>query len=151
MIPLPSSEQLFARRGEVPARVLIVDDEPLVCWALTAGLRAAGFDALAATDGASAMALAAVRPLPAVILVDVALRGGDGPGLCARLRAAVPAARLVPMALADEEVPRDAGAPAADVIRKPFDLSDVVRRVCAITGRRAPDDGRMAVMEGSPR
>ena len=150
MTPSSSSVKLFARRGEVPARVLIVDDEPLVCWALTAGLRAAGLEPLAATDGAAAMALAAVRPPPAVILVDVALPGADGPGLCARLRAAVPAARMLPMALGDQEVPRDVAA-TGDVIRKPFDLSDVVRRVCAIAGRAAPDDGRMAHMERSPR
>lgn len=146
----PSNGKLFARRGEVPARVLIVDDEPLVCWALSAGLRAAGFDAVAATDAATAMALAAVRPPPAVILVDVALRGAEGPRLRARLRAAVPAACMVPMALRDQEVPREASA-TADVIRKPFDLSDVVRRVCAITGRTVPDDDRMALMERSPR
>ena len=51
-LPAPPSAEHAPRR-----RVLIVDDEPAICSALTSVLRRAGFDPVAARDGLEADAL----------------------------------------------------------------------------------------------
>jgi DNA-binding NtrC family response regulator len=127
---MPPSTRGISRieRDKLPARVLIVDDEPLVCWSLAAGLRIAGFDAITAANGAEALALARRPPHPAVVLLDVRLSHGDRAALLRDLHLAAPACRLLWLTTEG----RDTGLPPADglvVIRKPFDLTDVVRLV----------------------
>ena len=121
--------------GKSPARiannsplVLVVDEEPLVRWSLTAGLQAAGCDAVAAADGAEALRLArGLRP-PDVVLLDVRLWGTDLERLVRDLRDAAPQCRLLILAVTGQD---GCGAfvADADVIRKPFDLHDVIRVV----------------------
>lgn len=51
-------------------RVLVVDDEPSICKALSIALQRAGYDALTAQSGDSALALLANEPVD-VMLIDL--------------------------------------------------------------------------------
>jgi DNA-binding response OmpR family regulator len=112
-------------RAEIHGRVLVVDDEPLVRWALVAGLRHAGFDAAGAAGPEEAEKLA---PPPDLILLDVGLWGRDPLHVLEAIRSIAPLARILLLAVEGQAVPVPAWQDV-DVIRKPFDLDAVVRRV----------------------
>ena len=114
-------------------RVLIVDDEPLVRWSLSVGLRLAGFDTVTASSGDEALALARQMPRPQVILLDSRLYAADTGSLIDDLRTATPGCRLVLLTTASLDMARP---PYENVtlLRKPFDLVEVVRLVDAADG-----------------
>lgn len=129
MMPPPAScEKIRATPADFPGRVLVVDDEPLVCWSLAAGLRDAGFSADTASTPAEALRLAGVRPQPDAVVLDSRLHDCEPAALLRQLRLAAPDCRFLIMTTDRHEVP-----PARDVliVRKPFDLIDVVRQVGA--------------------
>jgi len=129
MMPLPASGILHAGAGKSRARVLIVDDEPLVRWSLEAALRAAGFDPVTASGGAEAVALAGTGPRPAVALIDLELYGTDVLALAGRIRALAPGCRVLGLTTSGPDLARHTAWPAVTFIRKPYDLADVVRLV----------------------
>lgn len=121
--------------GEFPAapakilpRVLVIDDEPLVRWALVAGLRHAGFDATAASCPEEAKMLTARHPQPDVVLLDISLWGVDTRRLFEDIRFAAPESRILILAVDGQDV-RLSPFDDAEVIRKPFDLNSVVALV----------------------
>jgi DNA-binding NtrC family response regulator len=118
--------------------VLIVDDEPLVCWSLAAGLRIAGFDAVTASSGVEGLALAGRRPHPAVVLLDVRLSHGGRAALIRDLRRAAPACRVLWLTT-EAQVPGGHPSDGLMMIRKPFDLAEVVQLVSEAIAR--VDDG----------
>ena len=122
------SGKVRTRPANPPGRVLVVDDEPLVCWSLSAGLRDAGLATDTASTAAEALELAALRPQPDAILLDSRLHGCDPAALLRQLRITAPQCRFLLMT-----TDRYATPPANDVslVRKPFDLVDVVRQVGA--------------------
>jgi DNA-binding NtrC family response regulator len=61
----------------LPARVLLVDDDPDFCEALGDRLRAQGFQVTVADCGAEALRLCREEP-PAIVLLDLVLPGMDG-------------------------------------------------------------------------
>ena len=113
--------------AKVRGRVLVVDGEPLVRWALTASLSAAGYDVETAASGAEAYEIAARRPQPAVVLLDLR-PDTHGQAFFDRIKRVAPRCRV--LVLTTE---RRGGAPpgwlGAEVIEKPFDLAEVVRLV----------------------
>lgn len=128
MMPSSAGGKIPGPRGEFPARVLIVDDEPLVRWSLSAGLCLAGFDAVTASNSEEALTFACQRPQPDIILIDLDLFNTDPAALLEGLRRAAPQCRFLLMATAEP----DALMALPDgvlVIRKPFDLPEVVRLV----------------------
>ncbi len=124
------------RPAKIPDRVLVVDGEPFVRWALTASLSAAGYDVVTATTGEDACELAARTATSG--------RGAAGPSaaeirtgsaLFDEIRRVAPRAGC--LVLTTER--RGDAPPAwlgAQVIEKPFDLADVVRLV----GEAMPSD-----------
>jgi DNA-binding NtrC family response regulator len=105
-----------------------VDDEPLVRWALSCGLRSAGFDAVVASSGSEAVQMASSRPEPRAALLDLSLHGTDLPLLIEEIRRIAPRCRIIGLATAGHDLP----APPLDdidIIEKPFDLLEVVRVV----------------------
>jgi DNA-binding response OmpR family regulator len=122
-------------RGEFPAavarsspRVLVVDNEPLVRWSLATGLRLSGFDAGSAADAAEARGLARQGPPLDAVLLDARLWDADPRALLAEIRATAPHCRFLILAVAGQDVDL-AAWDAVAMIRKPFDLHDVVHRV----------------------
>lgn len=69
-----------------PARILIVDDQPLTRELMTLVMQAQGHKTLIATNGGEALAIAAERPLD-LVLLDVVMPGMDGYEVARRLRA----------------------------------------------------------------
>jgi DNA-binding response OmpR family regulator len=127
MDPSCSCGKFPARLAEIPPRVLVIDDEPLVRWSLKAGLKAAGFEAIGAVDAAEALMLAR-QTAPDVILLDMSLWNTDPVRLLRELRSVAPACRVVCLAVSGQEV-SCAGLDGCEVVRKPFDLHEVVRVV----------------------
>ena len=120
-----------ARTGKFPARVLVVDGEPLVRWSLATGLRLAGFDAVEASDAAEARTLAAQQPALDVVMLDVNLRDESPGQLLEEIHLMLPACQFLVLAVAGQTVD---GPPwdGVRVLRKPYDLDDVTRVVADI-------------------
>ncbi len=129
MMPSPASGKIHVAAGKTRARVLIVDDEPLVRWSLASALRVAGFDSVTASCGAESVALACTRPAPAVVLIDLELYDTDARVLVDRIREVAPACRVLALTTSGSEVAARPAWLAVSLIRKPFDLADVVRLV----------------------
>ena len=66
-------------------RVLVVDDEPQITRALVINLKARKYDVDAASDGATALQLAAARH-PDVVVLDLGLPDMDGVEVVRQLR-----------------------------------------------------------------
>lgn len=77
-----------------PPRILIVDDEPDMCWALENILRSAGYAVTTTTRGAEALELLAGEPYNAVF-VDAKLPDLDGLELAALIRQRSPHTAVV--------------------------------------------------------
>jgi two-component system response regulator PrrA len=140
MIRTCSCGEFSPARTEIPRRVLVVDDEPLVRWSVATGLRLAGFDACAAGSAVEACALARQFPHPDVVLLDAGLWDTDPRELLDEIRKMAPQCRFLILAVTGQPL----ALPPWDgltVVRKPFDLHEVVRLVraaltCAVHGRR---------------
>jgi len=115
---------------EVPATILVVDDEPDMLELIEYTLRLAGYEVLTAASGGDALK-GAQGCLPDLILLDLMLPDLDGISVCELLRR-LPSTRTVPIlvltAMVGQELPaRVARAGAAECLRKPFQPRDLVR------------------------
>ncbi|MEV6432673.1 response regulator transcription factor [Nocardia sp. NPDC051463] len=124
------------------ARVLVVDDEPMIVELLSVSLRYQGFEVDTAVDGAQALDKArSFRPQ--ALIVDVMMPGMDGFGLLRRLRADGIGAPVLFLTARDEVQDKVAGLTlgADDYITKPFSLEEVVARLRVVlhrSGHHAP-------------
>jgi len=126
VIPAPQPAKTPVAREGIPRRVLVIDDEPLIRWALSVGLAGAGFDTVTASGGADARAAAAAWPRPDVILLDV--HQADCSQLLADLRRAAPGCRVLMLGTCCDPA-AEARWQGIEIIAKPFDLPDVIERV----------------------
>ena len=110
-------------------RVLVVDDEPQIQRFLKPSLTAAGYDVLAAVNGAEALKLAATRA-PDVVLLDLGLPDMDGKTVIQELRAwsKVP---IVVLSARDREAEKIAALDlgADDYVNKPFGIGELMARL----------------------
>ena len=125
--------------GLVAARVLVVDDDPIITDVLSRYLTRAGYDVLLAHDGLGALDLVA-RAEPELVVLDVMLPAPDGFEVCRRLRSTstVPVIMLTALGAEDDRL---AGLElgADDYVVKPFSPREVVLRVEAVLRRsRSP-------------
>ncbi|MFE6287405.1 response regulator [Streptomyces sp. NPDC057877] len=124
--------------GQTPTRVLVVDDEPQIVRALVINLKARGYEADAAHDGATALRLAAARH-PDVVVLDLGLPDMDGVEVIRGLRGwtRVPVIVLSARHSSDEKVQAlDAGAD--DYVTKPFGMDELLARLRAAVRRAEP-------------
>lgn len=119
--------------------VLLVEDDDLVRLSLGIALDDAGLRVAAVADAGRALELAETDGAPAVLVADVVLgRGMDGPALVAAARRRWPGLGVVLMTGADVVAP--ALGPNDLFLRKPFDLTALVRLVAQLAaGRTAAD------------
>lgn len=106
-------------------RILVVEDEPLLRWAISESLGAAGHTVMAADDGASAERIVANPGLALdVILLDYRLPDSNDLGLLRRLRQMSPLRPVVLMTACNSpELTHDAVALGAyRVVDKPFEM-----------------------------
>jgi DNA-binding response OmpR family regulator len=122
------------------ARVLVVDDEPIVREVLSRYLAREGFDVEAAEDGERALS-AVERARPDVVILDLMLPRVDGLEVFRRIRAAVPSPfpAVIMLTAKGEETDRIVGLElgADDYVIKPFSPREVVARVRAVLRRTA--------------
>jgi DNA-binding NarL/FixJ family response regulator len=108
--------------------VLVVDDEPLMCWSVAETLAACGDIVTEAEDGATAIrSLADAHGGVDVVLLDYDLPDSCDLTLLAQVRQLAPASRVIVMsAYCTPAMRRDAMAIGADcVIAKPIDMNDL--------------------------
>jgi DNA-binding NtrC family response regulator len=121
----------FSRAGTL---LLVVDDEPLICWALQERLREAGYQVLAASDAASALShfdgRAAAEPVD-LVLLDLKLPDIDGLNLFEQIKRLKPNCQAIMMtAFASPEKTDEARQLGIyHVVNKPFDLGEMVTLV----------------------
>ena len=119
-------------------RVLVVDDEPQMLRALSANLRARGYDVDLAATGEAALARAA-RDHPDLVLLDLGLPGMDGVEVVRGLRGWTDVPVIVVSARHEEAskvAALDAGAD--DYVTKPFGMDELLARLRAALRRSAP-------------
>ncbi len=124
---------------ERAARVLVVDDEPMIVEMLTMGLNYEGFEVSVARTGFEALEVARDRK-PDLVVLDVMLPGVDGVEVCKRLRAQGNVGILMLTArgeVDDRIIGLEAGAD--DYLVKPFAFRELMARARAILRRKGID------------
>ncbi|APE37964.1 DNA-binding response regulator [Nocardia mangyaensis] len=131
--------------GAPEARVLVVDDEPMIVELLAVSLRFQGFEVATAADGAEALDRARTFR-PQALIVDVMMPGMDGFGLLRRLRADGIDAPVLFLTARDEVADKITGLTlgADDYVTKPFSLEEVVARLRVILRRAGRVDPERA-------
>jgi CheY-like chemotaxis protein len=117
-------------------RILLVEDDPALREALAEVLAERGYEVACAGDGREALRALEGRPVPAVILLDLAMPVMDGWAFRAAQRRDPAIAEIPTIVLSASLGERDASleslAPAA-ALTKPFDLDrllDALRSAC---------------------
>jgi DNA-binding NtrC family response regulator len=120
-------------------RVLIVDDEPAICKALKIALQRAGYDAIAAQSGDSALTVLSFEPVD-VLLLDLRIPDTRGDVLFELAAATHPHLRTQTLFMTGDisdrahKLIQSCRCPS---IRKPFEL----RALIAGIGALVPDRG----------
>jgi DNA-binding response OmpR family regulator len=113
-------------------KVLIVDDEPEIVRVLALRLQMAGYDVVAAADGAGALMTAATEQ-PDLVLLDIGLPYGDGHFVASRLRSNIKTAHIPILFLSARNAPDELDiarrSGAVGFIAKPYEPEELLRRV----------------------
>lgn len=119
---------------EAALRILVVEDEALIRWAVTQALTAAGHTVLEAPDAATALRLIAEasEPMDAVLL-DLRLPDSSDLSLLAAIRRRTPTSAVVMMTAhgTPDDAVRARALGAFDVVEKPFDVQQIEQLVVA--------------------
>jgi DNA-binding response OmpR family regulator len=116
------------RATKSAARVLVVDDDPLVRWSVTEALRAHGVEADEAGDGRTA--IAEFDKACDLVLLDLHLPDSQDFQILRRIRAEAPSVPVIVMtAYASREIADAAASLGSSLMPKPFDLDDLMTAV----------------------
>lgn len=124
-----------------PARILVVDDDAAVGWALEQALQAAGYTVVLAADAAAALRQIR-RQEPDLVITDIRMPGMSGLELLGVLKAAHPGLPIVVSTAHGtmETAIAAIGQGAFDYLPKPLDLD----RTLAVVGRALGEDSLAA-------
>jgi DNA-binding response OmpR family regulator len=122
------------------SRLLVVEDEPGIAFALEADLRAEGYEVVVATTGDEAMRAVGAGSID-LVLLDVMLPGKDGFEVCREMRRSGFRAPIVMLTAKSQEAEKVMGLElgADDYITKPFSPRELRARVKAALRRAAPE------------
>jgi two-component system sensor histidine kinase/response regulator len=128
-------------------RVLVVDDDVVICRQMAAGLASAGYQVVTAHDGEQALAQAEETP-PDLAIVDLEMPGTNGLDVIRRLKEMFGrAVHVIVMTGHDDEASHAEAFEAGtdDFVVKPTGMSELKRRLAAATrNQRAYVDIRVA-------
>jgi len=129
------------------ARILLVDDQKDLVWAVRLSLDDEGHEVLTAHNGIEALAIAR-RHRPDLVILDIVMPQLDGLHVCQRLRrdptlAAVPILFLTVRSTIEDRI-KGLDEGGDDYLAKPFDLGELKARVRALLRRAQP------AIEGNP-
>jgi two-component system response regulator RegX3 len=121
--------------GHTLARILLVDDEPVMVESLSYSLRLEGYDVKAVGDGFQVLP-SIEEYKPDLIVLDIMLPGISGLEVCRRLRAqsTIP---VIMLTARGEEIDRVMGLEvgADDYLPKPFSFRELLARIRSILRR----------------
>ncbi|MFF0549460.1 response regulator [Streptomyces sp. NPDC004311] len=123
-------------------KMLVVEDDAQLVRALKINLEARKFEVQTASDGHTALRLAAARK-PSVILLDLGLPDMDGVDVIKEVRttSGVPILVLSARHTSEEKI-RALDAGADDYVTKPFSMDELLARLrAAVRRREAPAPG----------
>jgi CheY-like chemotaxis protein len=123
--------------GKTPATILIAEDEDLIRMTMVDVLQEEEFHVLEAHDGESALQCLATTPNISLLITDVGLPGLNGRQLVERARANHPDLKVIFVTGYSREIlqqsadggPQDNWIKSIPVLRKPFDLTDLINKV----------------------
>ena len=122
----------------MPARILVVDDEPPIVNMLAYNLKQANYEVLIARDGEEALQQTR-QENPDLIILDIMLPKMDGLDVCRTLRRErdVP---IIMLTARDDEIDRVVGLElgADDYVVKPFSVRELMVRVKNVLRRSNP-------------
>jgi two-component system KDP operon response regulator KdpE len=124
----------------IPARILLVDDEVALQRTMTPLLRARGYDVVTVGTGQDALAAVEIEP-PDLVVLDLGLPDLDGLDVCRRIRSRWTMPILVLSARGSERdkvAALDEGAD--DYVTKPFGSEELLARVRAALRRKEAAD-----------
>jgi len=124
------------------ARVMVVDDEPLVRWSVAETLGARGYEIIEADDAASATrAFIADRRAADLVLLDYRLPDSNDLTLLAMLRGLAPHAPIILMTAywTRELTERALRLGAFTVLAKPFEMNELAPLVVQVLAASRPN------------
>ena len=138
MMETLTSNSVDAASKRVTGRVLIVEDDEATAFALRDGFEYEGYSVLVASDGVSAVRMAADEQ-PTLILLDVMLPEMSGLDVCRQIRAADDDVPIIMLTARGQEVDKVLGLElgADDYVTKPFSFMELMARVEAVLRRSA--------------
>ena len=119
-------------------RVLIVDDEPAICRALKVALDRAGYDAIAAQSGDSALTVLSLEPVD-VLLLDLRIPDTRGDVVFELAAATHPHLRQQTLFMTGDISDRASKLIQScncPVIKKPFELGVMIAKIDALVPHR---------------
>ena len=116
--------------------VLIADDDAHIREIVRFALAREGYAVHEVADGAAALE-AALRLIPALVVLDVMMPEMDGTEVCRRLRRSAPTVPIIFLSSRDDEIDRVLGLELGgdDYVTKPFSPRELVARVKAVLRR----------------
>jgi DNA-binding response OmpR family regulator len=122
------------------SRLLVVEDEPGIAFALETDLRSEGYDVTVATTGDEASQRARSESFD-LVLLDVMLPGKDGFEVCREIRRAGVRTPIILLTAKSQEAEKVMGLElgADDYVTKPFSPRELRARIKAALRRAAPE------------
>jgi DNA-binding response OmpR family regulator len=138
------------------ARILVVDDDPVIRHLVLRRLEAEGFQVFTAESAEEALVWIETHGLPHLAIVDLVMPGVDGIELCRQVQKYSDLPAILLSAVDEREtVVRAIEEVAEDYVTKPFDPEELVARIRRVLHRTAGAhvergpltriDGRLAV------
>jgi len=140
---MSDSEPTPAQPGK--RRILVLDDEPIVCKRLKPVFQKAGYEVETFTDSASALARVREHSFD-IVITDLKMEGLDGMGFLSEVKAIAPATGCVVITgFATLDTAKESFQKGAfDFVAKPFkvgDILDVVKRLEASMAKSSGQGG----------